>query len=62
MTYHKPRYLLNKFSDITDIRAEGGIIMKKFSKLAGVTATVMAAAMVLSSTAIADETFKIGGI
>ena len=36
--------------------------MKKFSKLAGVTATVMAAAMVLSSTAMADETFKIGGI
>ena len=36
--------------------------MKKFSKLAGATATVMAAAMVLSSTAMADETFKIGGI
>ena len=36
--------------------------MKKFSKLAGVTATVMAAAMVLSSTAMADETFKIGCI
>ena len=36
--------------------------MKKFSKLAGVTATVMAAAMVLSSTVMADETFKIGGI
>lgn len=33
--------------------------MKKFSKLAGATATVMAAAMVLSSTAMADETFKI---
>ena len=36
--------------------------MKKFSKLAGVTATVMAAAMVLSTTAMADDTFKIGGI
>ena len=36
--------------------------MKKFSKLAGATATVMAEAMVLSSTAMADETFKIGGI